>query len=426
MAQQLQAPKGTVDILPEDAARWRRVEAVARDVLDTYRYAEIRTPIYESTELFVRGVGEGTDIVGKEMFSFEDRGGRALTLRPENTAGVARAYIEHKLYTRPAPQKLWYLGPMFRAERPQKGRQRQFWQLGVECLGSEDPRWDAESIVLAADFLARLGLSGLETQVNSVGCQTCRPAYRAELQAYLRGHVETLCGDCKSRTDQNPLRVLDCKVPACAPVIAGAPAIDASLCDACRAALTEVTGLLDAAGVAWVRNARLVRGLDYYTRTVFEIVASAGSGLGSQSTVCAGGRYNGLVAELGGPDTPAVGWGLGLERLLLLMPPEPLAATGLFALVLSAPGVPTAPAFKLAQALRKRGLSADLAPAGKLDKQFKQAERLAARYAFIVGESELAEGLVTVKNLAARSQVKVGLDDTALDAWLSEAGKVFS
>jgi histidyl-tRNA synthetase len=248
VGQQLQAPKGTVDILPADAARWRYVEAVARDVLGAYRYAEIRTPIYEATELFVRSVGEGTDIVGKEMFSFEDRGGRALTLRPECTAGVARAYIEHKLYTRPGPQKLWYLGPMFRAERPQKGRQRQFWQLGVECLGSDDSRFDAEAIVLAADFLARLGLTGLETQLNSVGCADCRPAYRERLQAYLRQHTGTLCCDCKARVEQNPLRVLDCKVPGCAPVIAGAPALDGSLCDACSMALTEVTGLLDAAG----------------------------------------------------------------------------------------------------------------------------------------------------------------------------------
>lgn len=424
MANPFQAPKGTVDILPDEAARWRRVEAVARDLLARYRYGEIRTPAYEATEVFTRGIGENTDIVGKEMFTFEDRGGRSLTLRPENTAGVVRAYVEHKLYTGPAPQKLWYMGPMFRAERPQKGRQRQFSQLGVECLGSEDPRWDAEAIVLAADFLAALGLEGLTTEINSVGCATCRPVYRERLQAYLRERLDALCGDCQTRTEKNPLRVLDCKVPGCAPVIAEAPALDASLCDACRDALAEVTGLLDAAGVAWRRNPRLVRGLDYYTRTVFEIVAGAGQGLGSQSTVCAGGRYNGLVAELGGPETPAVGWGLGLERLLLLMPDAPSMEAGLFGLVVAAPGTPSAPGFKLARDLRARGLAVDLAPAGKLDKQFKQAERLGARYAFILGEAELAEGVVTVKDLANRSQERVERSDAGLDAWLAGREKV--
>lgn len=424
MATQFQAPKGTVDILPDEAARWRHVEAVAREICARYRYGEIRTPAYEATEVFTRGIGENTDIVGKEMFTFEDRGGRSLTLRPENTAGVVRAYVEHKLYTRPAPQKLWYMGPMFRAERPQKGRQRQFTQLGIECLGSEDARWDAEAIVLAADFLEALGLTGLTTEINSVGCATCRPAYRERLQAYLREHQGALCGDCQVRTEKNPLRVLDCKVPGCAPTIAGAPALDDSLCGACRDALAEVTALLDAANVAWRRNPRLVRGLDYYTRTVFEIVAGEGQGLGSQSTVCAGGRYNALVAELGGPETPAVGWGLGVERLLLLMPADTVAPQGLFGLVVSAPGTPLAPAFELAHALRARGLSVDLAPAGKLDKQFKQAERLGARYAFILGESELAEGVVTIKDLVERRQERVGLDATAIDAWLAGREKV--
>lgn len=418
MANQFQAPKGTVDILPDEAVRWRRIEAAARELCARYRYGEIRTPAYEATEVFTRGIGENTDIVGKEMFTFEDRGGRSLTLRPENTAGVVRAYVEHKLYTQPAPQKLWYMGPMFRAERPQKGRQRQFTQLGVECLGSEDPRWDAEAIVLAADFLGSLGIDGLTTEINSVGCATCRPAYREKLQAYLRERAGELCADCQVRTEKNPLRVLDCKVPGCAPTIATAPALDDSLCEACRDALATVTGLLDVAGVNWRRNPRLVRGLDYYTRTVFEIVAEAGQGLGSQSTVCAGGRYNGLVAELGGPETPAVGWGLGIERLVLLMPELALAeAPGIDALVIGAPGVPAGPTFKLARDLRALDLSVDLGPGGKLDKQFKQAERLRARYAFIIGESELAEGKVSVKNLAERTQESIDLTGEALQAW---------
>lgn len=424
MSNILQTIKGTKDILPEDAPRWRRIEAIAAELFARYNYQEIRTPIFEATDLFARGIGEQTDIVGKEMYSFEDRGGRNITLRPENTAGVARAYIQHKLYTRPAPQKLWYMGPMFRAENVAAGRQRQFSQIGVECLGADDPRWDAESIVLAADFLERAGLAGIEIQLNSVGCAVCRPAFRDKLQGYLRGHVDQMCGDCKVRTEKNPLRTLDCKVPADAPVIAAAPPLDESLCDECRASLGEVTTLLDAAGVAWVRNPRLVRGLDYYNRTVFEIVATDRTKLGSQSTVCAGGRYNGLVGELGGPETPAVGWGLGIERLLTLMPDDAKAGTPLFGLVMGAPGASTVRAFQLARDLRRRGLAIDLAPAGKLDKQFKQAERLGACYAFILGESELAEGVVTIKDLAERRQERVGLNDADLDAWLAGRGKV--
>lgn len=418
MANQFQAPKGTVDILPDDLAGWRKVEELARELFPRYRYSEIRTPIFENTEVFTRGIGENTDIVGKEMFTIE-REKRSLTLRPENTAGVARAYVEHKLYTRPAPQKLWYLGPMFRAERPQKGRQQQFTQLGVECLGSEAPMWDAEAIVLAADFLERLGLAGLEIQLNSVGCGVCRPVYREALQTYLRGHLEELCENCQTRTEKNPLRVLDCKVPKCAPIIANAPPIDASLCAECTSALSEVVGLLTAAGIKWQRNARLVRGLDYYTRTVFEIVAGEGQGLGSQSTVCAGGRYNGLVAELGGPETPAVGWALGVERLLLLMGAQAPRAGEVEFIVMSTPRTPVEQVFKVAQRLRDRGLTVDIAPTGKLDKQFKQAEKLGARYAFIVGEAELAEGVLKVKDLGKFEETRVGLSDAELDAWLA-------
>ncbi len=425
MANILQTIKGTKDILPEDAPRWRRVQATAEALFGVYNYQEIRTPIYEATELYARGIGESTDIVGKEMFSFDDRGGRHVTLRPEGTAGVARAFIQHKIYTRPAPQKLWYFGPMFRAENVQAGRQRQFHQLGVECLGSEDPRWDAECIVLAADLASGLGIGNLEIQLNSVGCEACRPAYREKLQAYLRERVDALCGDCKVRTEANPLRVLDCKVPACAPVIQAAHPLDESLCEVCRDALAQVTAFLDAAGVAWVRNPRLVRGLDYYTRTVFELVTlDAKAGLGSQNTICAGGRYNNLIAELGGPATPGVGWGLGVERLIALMHADEAPGAAIFALVMAGPGAPVAPAFKLAHDLRGRGLTIDLAPAGKLDKQFKQAERLGARYAFILGESELAEGVVTIKDLAERRQERVRLNDADLDAWLAGREKV--
>ncbi|MEB3330023.1 MAG: histidine--tRNA ligase [Candidatus Sericytochromatia bacterium] len=422
MSQPIQTIKGTKDVLPAEAVRWRHVEDVARAVLGRYRYQELRTPIYEATELFARGIGEATDIVGKEMFTFQDRGGRSLTLRPENTAGVVRAYIQHKLYTGPSPHKLWYLGPMFRAENVQAGRQRQFHQLGVECLGSEDPRWDAEVIVLAADFFEGLGLapSAWELQLNSVGCGACRPAYRDALQAWLRQRAAELCADCGLRTERNPLRVLDCKVAACRVVLAEAPLIDGALCGGCREALDTVVGLLAAAGVEACRNPHLVRGLDYYTRTVFEFV-TCDPRLGAQSTLCAGGRYDGLVAELGGPPTPAVGWALGMERLLTVLPSEDGAVASPVAVMVSAPGAPLTPGFQLVRALRAQGLVVDLAPAGKLDRQFKHAERLGARFALVLGEQELAEGVVVVKDLTARTQERLPLDAHALVGRLSQA-----
>jgi histidyl-tRNA synthetase len=410
MANQVTAPKGTKDIMPAEAGRWQHVEGIARELLRTYRYDEIRTPVFESTDLFQRGIGENTDIVGKEMYTFLGKGEDAssFTLRPENTAGVVRAYVQHKLYTLPAPQKLWYIGPMFRYEKPQAGRQRQFHQLGVEVMGSASPRWDAEVIVVATDFLARLGLPALEVQLNSVGDENCRPAYREHLQAYLRGHQDELCENCRTRTENNPLRVLDCKVPKCQPVIQAAPTITANLCEGCRDHQAEVEGYLAAVGVTFKRNDRLVRGLDYYTRTVFEIVSGD---LGAQNTVCAGGRYNGLVEELGGPATPAVGWGLGLERLLMLLPADAVPAPGLIALIMGVGNAAERQAFQLAHELRRQGLAVDLSNGGKMDKQFKQAERLGARYAVILGEDELAKGVAQVKDLAARAQQTVPLSD---------------
>lgn len=414
MSKQVTAPKGTKDILPADAELWEHVEREARGLFRRYRYQEIRTPMFEATELFQRGIGENTDIVGKEMYTFIDKGDRSMTLRPEGTAGTVRAYIEHKLFTLPAPQKLWYAGPMFRYERPQAGRQRQFHQLGVECYGSDDPRWDAEVMVLAADLLQRLGLPELELQINSVGDDTCRPVYREALQNYLRAHHDELCENCRTRTENNPLRVLDCKVPACQPVIAAAPTLDSYLCEGCRTHHAAVEGYLSAAGIKFSRNLRLVRGLDYYTRTVFEVVSG---NLGAQNTVCAGGRYNGLVEELGGPATPAVGWGLGLERLMMLVPNQ-VEASKPIALVVATAGEPEVRAFQLVSDLRRQGLSVELSNGGKLDKQFKHAERLGATYAVILGEDELKDGVVAVKNLATREQTKLPLAGDELRSWL--------
>jgi len=410
MANQVTAPRGTKDILPTETGRWQYVEGVAREACRRFRYAEIRTPIFESTDLFQRGIGETTDIVGKEMYTFMDKGERSLTLRPENTAGVVRAYVEHKLFTQPAPQKFWYLGPMFRYERPAAGRQRQFHQLGVECLGSEDPRWDAETILLATELLDQLGIPGLTVELNSVGCDTCRPAYRDALQAYLRGNLETLCADCHVRTEKNPLRALDCKVPGCQPVKAGAPPLSASLCDVCTTHQAAVEGYLAVAGQAFKLNENLVRGLDYYTRTVFEITTTHEK-LGNQNTVCAGGRYNKLVEELGGPATPAVGWGLGLERLMILLPEEAGQAQAVQAVLVATAGEPERRAFQLAMQLRRQGLVVELANAGKLDKQFKHAERLGARFAVVLGEDEVAKGTAQVKDLQTREQRTVALGE---------------
>jgi histidyl-tRNA synthetase len=415
VAGSIAAPKGTKDILPTDVARWQYVESVARALFATYRYAEIRTPIFEPTDLFSRGIGEETDIVGKEMYSFTTRGDDKITLRPENTAGVVRAFIQHKLFTEPAPQKLWYTGPMFRYERPQAGRQRQFHQLGVECLGSDEPRWDAESIMLAWDLLEKLGLENLEVQLNSVGCPTCRPVYRDRLQTYLRAHQADLCENCVTRTEKNPLRVLDCKVPACAPTIAEAPPLADALCEVCRTHQAAVESLLNGVQVPFRINPRLVRGLDYYTRTVFEVVSGS---LGAQNTVLAGGRYNHLVEELGGPATPSVGWALGMERLLMLLGEEAVPTERLFGLVAATTPNAEAKAFELIHWFRRAGHSMDMAPKGKLDKLFKQAERLNARFAFILGEDELASAQVTIKDLDSRNQVRIGLESGELEDWL--------
>ncbi|MEB3285418.1 MAG: histidine--tRNA ligase [Candidatus Sericytochromatia bacterium] len=420
LTQPIQTIKGTKDILPEDVPRWRSVERAAESLLERYGYRELRTPIYEATDLFARGIGESTDIVGKEMFSFDDRGGRHVTLRPENTAGVVRAYIQHKLYTRPLPQKFWYLGPMFRAENVQAGRQRQFHQLGVECLGSDDPRWDAEVMVLAVEFFRALGLDATyRIELNSVGCAICRPAYRTLLQDYLRTVQSSLCRDCCERTERNPLRVLDCKVSVCRETLLSAPLINACWCDACRKALEQVCAYLNAVGVTYQMNPGLVRGLDYYTRTVFELVASGGR-LGAQSTVCAGGRYDGLVAELGGPATPAVGWALGLERLLMLLEHETHLPSPQ-AVVVSMPGISFEPAFSLTMQLRGLGLSVEMAPAGKLERQLKHAERLGARFAVLLGEDELAAEQVVLKDLAARTQQRCSIQANDLLAVMQTA-----
>ncbi|HLC40941.1 MAG TPA: histidine--tRNA ligase, partial [Methylomirabilota bacterium] len=311
----IKAVKGVKDIIPPEISKWQRLEEAARRLLETAGYQEIRLPLFERTELFTRGIGEATDIVQKEMYTFEDRSGESLTLRPEGTASVIRAYLEHGMAVWPKPVRLYYLGPMFRHERPQAGRYRQFYQIGAEVLGADNPVVDAEVIAVLVELFRNLGLAQrLELLLNSIGDAQCRPAYRDRLAGYLRLHLQDLCDDCRERVERNPLRVLDCKKPGCAPVIREAPEITHHLCRDCRSHFDRVQEYLGALGVSYTLAPRLVRGLDYYTRTTFELVSRE---LGAQNAVAAGGRYDGLVEELDGPPTPGIGFAMGVERITL-------------------------------------------------------------------------------------------------------------
>jgi histidyl-tRNA synthetase len=402
----IQAVRGTRDILPEEVGYWQQVETAARQVFGRAAYREIRTPIFEQTELFERGVGEATDIVSKEMYTFVDRGDRSLTLRPENTAGAVRAYVEHHLYAQGGVQRLWYLGPMFRYERPQAGRQRQFHQLGVEVLGSADPRADAEVIAIATDLLKTLGLKDLRLEFNSIGDRSDRQQYREALVNYLTPHKQDLDSDSQDRLTRNPLRILDSKDSKTQAILQDAPSILDHLNPASQQRFERVQQLLSELGITYNLNPKLVRGLDYYTHTVFEIQSDD---LGSQATVCAGGRYDGLVTELGGPDTPAVGWASGLERLILLLqqlqPPSPAPLD--FYLV-SKGDRAEAQALKLAQLLRQQGFSAELDLSGSaFGKQFKRADRSGAIACLILGDAEAESQTVQLKWLASGQQEAV-------------------
>ena len=406
------APRGTKDILPDAVGAWTYVENTIRDLCARYGYHEIRTPVFEHTELFQRGIGDGTDVVDKEMYTFIDRGDRSLTLRPENTASAVRAYLQNKLYADGGLQKLFYIGSMFRYDRPQAGRMREFHQFGVEAIGEAGPGADAEVILLAFDFLTSLGLTGLTLKLNSVGCPNCRPVYRERLQAYFKEHLPELCGDCQDRYTRSPLRILDCKADAEKPFMAGAPAITDCLCAECSAHFNAVQSHLTAAGISYTLDPRLVRGLDYYTRTAFEIAYPP---LGAQSAVAGGGRYDGLVEELGGNPTPAVGFAAGLERVLLaleqqnLLPERPPAAD-VFLIALG--DAASHAAFPLLHELRLGGVRALMDYAGRSMKaQMKQANKSGARYAVILGEDELAENTAVVRDMAESTQENCSLDD---------------
>ena len=416
--------KGFHDVLPGASGRWSALEATARRVFDQYNFDEIRIPIVERAELFRRSVGETSDIVEKEMYAFEDRDGTPLTLRPEGTASVVRAYVEHAMHAAEPVAKLYYFGPMFRRERPQKGRLRQFSQIGAELIGRDDPAADAEVLLLLYDLLRDLGVEGAEVQINSLGDRTCRPAYRDALVAWGRAHAGELCADCQRRLDQNPLRLLDCKQPGCAAIRDTAPRMVEHYCDACRAHFERVLELLEAHGVRPRLQPYMVRGLDYYCRTAFEVVAQ---GLGAQNALGGGGRYDGLVKDLGGPDIAGVGFALGVERLAIVLGGEQDAALPPEFVVAPLGAVAEVAAMRLAHRLRRAGVRVDVEPGGRsLKSQMRHAGKLGARYVVLLGEDELASGRMTVRDMAERRDLRqvAALDGSAeeLRAALAEAG----
>jgi len=396
----IKAVKGTRDLLPPATEVWNRVEEAARSVFQAYHYHEIRTPILEETQLFARGVGAETDIVTKEMYTFEDRDGSSLTLRPENTASVIRAYIEHRLDQLPGVQKLYYMGPMFRRERPQKGRYRQFYQIGAEAIGSESAMVDAEVIAMVIAILERAGLSGFQLLVNSVGDANCRPQYVELLRQELKSVAAKMCGDCQRRADTNPLRVLDCKVEADQPIIEKLPAIVDHLCQPCREHFEAVKKYLCKLEVPYEVRPRLVRGLDYYMRTTFEVVHGS---LGAQNSVLGGGRYDGLAESLGSKiHSPGIGFSIGEDRLVMSVESEQSPAQ--LSLLIAPLGIPALErAAILARDLRRAGVSVEVAE-GKLKRQMELADKLGARFTLIVGENELAAGRYALKDMSTGEQ----------------------
>ncbi|WP_106768465.1 histidine--tRNA ligase [Paenibacillus faecalis] len=403
-------PTGTQDFLPGTVEKWQFVEEKAREMCRRYNYREIRTPMFEQTELFERGVGETTDIVEKEMYTFTDKGDRSMTLRPEGTAGVVRAYVQNKLYGEPDVTKLYYIGPMFRYERPQAGRYRQFHQFGVEVFGSAEPAIDAEVIALGYSFTKELGLQGVKVEINSVGTPEVRAAYRDTLLAFLTPMKDQLCSDCQSRMERNPLRVLDCKKDQ--DKFSGAPSILDSLDEECSIHFEKVKGYLDAMGIEYEINPRLVRGLDYYTHTAFELKAQ---GIGAIDTVGGGGRFNGLVGDIGGPDQPGIGFGIGLERIMMILENQKIdlqAEKPLDVYLVALGEAAEQEVTKMAYKLRNAGFSAERDYLGrKMKAQMKSADRLKARYTAILGDDELSRGEIALKSMETGEQRTVKLDD---------------
>ena len=404
-------PKGTKDVLPEESYKWHYVEKIVRETAENYNVKEIRTPTFEHTELFLRGVGDTTDIVNKEMYTFEDKGKRSITLKPEGTSGVARAFIENGLQSGVMPVKMYYITPVFRYERPQAGRLREHHQFGVEFYGSSSADTDAEVILLAYDILNKLDLK-VKLNINSMGCAECRKEYNAALKAYLKDNYDCLCETCKVRYEKNPLRILDCKEEKCREICKNAPKITDYLCDDCKAHFERLKKLLTVAGLEYTVNPLIVRGLDYYTKTVFEFVTDA---LGSQGTVCGGGRYDNLVSELGGPKMPGIGFGMGIERVLMLMeatgveiPKEKQLEVYFASMGEKAYEI----AFKVTEALRRVGVKAECDHMGRgVKSQFKYADKQGAKNVVTIGDNEIESGVVNVKNMADGTLTEVKLDN---------------
>lgn len=407
-----EAPKGTKDIYGSYMEEWQRVEQVMRELCSDFGIKEIRIPIFEHTELYLRGVGETTDIVQKEMYTFKDKADRSITLRPEGTAGVARSFIEHGMYNNPQPTRRFYIGPMFRYENTQKGRQRQFHQFGVEMLGSYSPALDAEAISVVAELLKRLGIKDVELRINSLGCNECRQRYNTALKEYIGSNIDKLCDDCKSRFDKNPLRVLDCKEEGCQKIIAEAPVVLDYLDDECKEHFETVKAVLDDMGIKYTVDEKIVRGLDYYTRTVFEFVAN---GIGAQGTVCGGGRYDNLIAECGGQPMGCAGFAVGIERLLLMLEAQNgefketnemdiyIGSIGKEGLVKSQ---------GIAYRMRSEGIRAEGDSVGRSVKaQMKYANKIGAKYSVILGDNEIAEDTANLKNMETGEQEQIKVSE---------------
>lgn len=406
------APKGTKDILPNQVYKWQHVENAFREACDRYVIKEMRTPVFEHTELFARGVGDTTDIVEKQMYTFEDYGKRSITLKPEGTSPIVRSFVEHKLYADVQPSKYYYVIPCFRYEKPQSGRLREFHQMGIEIFGTDNMMADAEVIGFASDFLSSMGIDDLELRINSIGCPECRETYRNALREFLKDKYENLCDTCKGRYERNPMRILDCKSPECQALVQGAPHMLDYLCDDCANAFDDLKKNLDAMGIEYIVDPGIVRGLDYYTKTAFEFVSNK---IGAQGTVCGGGRYDNLIELIGGPPIPGVGFGMGIERLLMLMEatgkeiPAPdnldvfIAVMGERAKLFG---------LKLMRDLRKQGVKAEMDSLDRNIKgQFKYADRLEAKYTVVIGDNELDQNMVSIKNMGTSEQKQVPLQD---------------
>lgn len=401
----IQAPRGTKDVLPQDSYRWQVVEAKMRKAAALAGYREVRTPVFEHTELFARGVGDTTDIVQKEMYTFKDKGDRSLTLKPEGTAGAVRAFLESNLYAEALPCKMYYVNsPIFRYEAPQSGRLREHHQFGLECFGAQDATTDAELILLAYWLVSSLGVKNLAVKINSIGCPNCRPKYHARLKEFLADRIDELCPTCRTRFERNPLRVLDCKEKHCQELVQNAPSILDLLCDDCADHFAQLQECLQAAGIPYVVDSRIVRGLDYYTKTVFELITQTPEG---NLTVCGGGRYDNLVEELGGPSIPAAGFGMGIERLLMLLDSEgvQLPCPDTLDVFVTYMGQAKLAAFRLVEELRAAGIKADMDHCGRsLKAQFKFANKTGAPLTATLGEEELAQGVVKLRDMNTRQE----------------------